>query len=57
MSDPSVKIGSIGGIVSALIFLPWVNLGNTILVSATGAAVSFFISYFLRKLMSKKNDA
>jgi hypothetical protein len=33
------------------------EFGKTIILSATGAAVSFFISYFLRRMMSKKKDA
>jgi hypothetical protein len=57
MKDPSVKIGSVGGTFFTLLFLPWTDIGKTIILSATGAAVSFFISYFLRRLMSKNKDA
>jgi len=56
MTDPSVKIGTIGGIFFNFLVLPWMDIEKTIILSATGALVSFLMSLFLRRITKSKKD-
>ena len=56
MNDPSVKMGTIGGIFFNFFVLPWMDIEKTIMLSATGAVVSFLISLFLRRITKSKKD-
>ena len=56
MNDPSVKIGTIGGIFFNFLVLPWMDIEKTIILSATGALVSFLMSLFLRRITKSKRS-
>lgn len=61
MSDssvtPSFKAGTAGGTLTVLLFNIFASSDfvHTIVLSATGATVSFLVSYLLRALIRKKH--
>ena len=54
MSDPSFKMGVIGGTFFTLLTLPWMEIEKAIIISVTGTVTSFFVSLILRRLTRKK---
>ena len=50
----SFKTGTIGGtILTILGSIAWIEIEKTLVFGAIGAAVSFFVSYFLKSLIGK----
>ena len=53
MTNPSFKVGVIGGTFLTLLTLPWTEIEKAIIISIVGTATSFFVSFILKKLTRK----
>ena len=48
------KLGTACGTLCSMLFLPWTDILKTVVLSGTGAAVSFLISLLLQHLFRKR---
>jgi uncharacterized membrane protein YjjP (DUF1212 family) len=48
------KLGTLGGTICSLLFIPWTDLLKTFILSGVGAASSFLISLLLQHLFRKR---
>ena len=54
MTDPSFRVGVMGGIFITLLTMPWTEIEKAIIISIVGTVTSFFVSQILRKVTRKK---